>query len=45
MYNVSIDVEFETSAPFHKIGAEYGQDDSAIKGKEMLVMSGYQAFA
>ena len=27
MYNVSNDIEFQTSAPLYDLSAEYGQDD------------------
>ncbi len=44
MYNVSNDIEFQTSGGFHQLSAQYAQSDSQFDGTEMLVTTGYQAF-
>ncbi len=44
MYNVSNDLEFQTSAPLQDLSAAHGQDDEEYEGTEMLLCSGYQAF-
>lgn len=43
MYNVSSDIEFQTSGSIAIMSSQHAQDDSEYEGKEMLVTSGYQA--